>query len=506
VAFQSNATDLVGTPGLDTNGDPDSFLYNRTTGTVTLVSHVLGNPSAPGSSGTTPPLISADGASVVFGSQSLEFVGVPGLFLPNIFLYERTTDTMTLVSHVPGTPPILTPGNGSSFSFAISADGAYVTFLSNATDLVGAPGLDTNANNDVFLYERATGTVMLVSHVPGTSTATGNSTSSSGAPVISADGAFVVFRSPATNLVSGGSDTNGGPDIFRYERATGLVTLVSHAPGAPATAGNGGSDSRQISADGTTIVFSSVASDLVANDPNGASQDLFVLASTVGPVTALSKGIGGVPADGASGSPRLSANGRYVVFSSRATNLVVAGCVTGVPQVFRLDRLLGLLQCVSQTPAGAPGDGPSGDPVVSADGRYVAYPTRASNLVPGFANGQDQIVRTDMQTRQTVGASQGPAGPGAAASRSPAISGDGNLVAFVTPSGNFDPACANGIDQVQLRAVAVGTTRCVSVDASGQAGTGPSTDPALSADGTRLCRVRLGNVGGFMLAVPRDSV
>jgi Tol biopolymer transport system component len=486
VVFQSNATDLVGAPGLDTNGDPDSFLYERATGTVTLVSRVPGNPNAPGSSGTGAPVISADGAYVAFQSQALDLVG--GSFgLPNIFLYERATGTVTLVSHAPGAPPFQTPGNGSSSSMAISADGSFVAFLSNATDLVGAPGLDTNGNNDVFLYERATGTVTLLSHVPGAPTTTGNSTSTSGSPVISADGAFVVFRSAATNLVSGGSDTNSGPDIFRFERATGLVTLVSHVVGAPTVAGNGGSDSRQISADGTVIVFSSVASDLVANDPNGATQDLFVLANPVAAGATLSKGVGGVPSDGASGAPRISANGRYVVFSSRATNLVTApGCVTGVPQVFRLDRFTGLLQCVSQTLAGAPGDGPSGDPVVSADGRFVAYPTRATNLVAGCANGQDQIVLTDMQTRQTLCVSQGAAGPGAAASRTPTISGDGNLIAFVTPSANLDPACANGVDQVQLRNVAAGTIRCVSVDAGGQAGTGPSVDPALSGDGSRL--------------------
>jgi Tol biopolymer transport system component len=207
---------------------------------------------------------------------------------------------------------------------------------------------------------------------------------------------------------------------------------------------------------------------------------------TATPVRTVSRGIGGVPTDGASNAPVISADGRYAVFASRATNLVAAGCVTGESEVFRVDQTTGLTECVSQTVDGAPGDGPSGDPVVSADGRYVAYPTRAQNLAEGCANGLDQIVRTDMATRETVCVSRGPEGAGNAASRTPTMSGNGGLIAFVTPADNLDEACVNGLDQIQLRDLAAGTTRCLSVDGAGQAGTGPSVDPALSGDGTRL--------------------
>jgi Tol biopolymer transport system component len=168
-------------------------------------------------------------------------------------------------------------------------------------------------------------------------------------------------------------------------------------------------------------------------------------------------------------------------------NLVPAdeGCVTEVPQVYRFDRQTGRTECVSRTAAGAPGDGPSGDPVVSADGRFVAYPTLAQNLALDCANEVQQIVHTDMDTRATVCVSRGAAGPSSAASRQPTISGDGTLVAFVTPSADLDPACATGEDQVHLRNVMTGTTRCMTVDALGQAGTGPSVEPRLSGDGTQ---------------------
>jgi Tol biopolymer transport system component len=202
-------------------------------------------------------------------------------------------------------------------------------------------------------------------------------------------------------------------------------------------------------------------------------------------VTVLSRGPGGVPADGASEAPAVSADGRYVVFASRATNLA-AECATGERHVYRVDRLTGQTRCVSRTAAGPPGDGPSGDPVVSGDGRYVAYPTRAASLAPACASSVDQIVRTDAVTGETVCVSQGSAGPGDAPSRQPTISEDGTLVAFVTAAINLDPACATGIDQIQLRDVAAGTTRCLTVDAAGRAGTGPSLDPALSGDGTTL--------------------
>jgi Tol biopolymer transport system component len=203
-----------------------------------------------------------------------------------------------------------------------------------------------------------------------------------------------------------------------------------------------------------------------------------------GPVTTVSQGVDGAPADGASAAPRVSADGRYTVFASGAANLVAGGAPPGGPQVYRFDRQRRQTRRVSQTAAGQPGDGPSGDPVVSADGRYVAYPTLAPNLT-GAASGMPQVVRTDLDTGETVLVSQGPGGPGTAPSRQPTMTGDGNRIAFVAGDG-LDPACANGVDQIHLRDVAAGTTRCLSVDATGQPGTGPSFDPVLSQDGTTL--------------------
>jgi Tol biopolymer transport system component len=229
-----------------------------------------------------------------------------------------------------------------------------------------------------------------------------------------------------------------------------------------------------------------------------ATFDNFV-ASALAPVVVAS-------GDAASGAPRVSADGRYVVFASEATNLIAGGSPPGVRQVYRVDRQTGEVIRVSQTPGGTPGDGPSGDPVVSADGRHVAYPTLAQNLTI-CANGIQQIARTDVVTGETDCVSRGTPGPASAASSQPTISGDGNLVAFVTPA-DLDSCAPGGVDQVYLRDVAAGTTRCASVDAGGQAGTGPSTEPVLSGDGTTLVfATRATNLilGSGALAATRDA-
>ncbi|MGI8686577.1 MAG: TolB family protein, partial [Acidimicrobiales bacterium] len=166
-----------------------------------------------------------------------------------------------------------TTANGYGFNPSISADGAFVVFHSTATNLV-AGQIDANGFEDVFLFERATGAVTLVSHTPASATTTANG--SSFEPSISADGAFVAFESSASNLVAGQIDANNDTDVFLLQRATGAVTLVSHTPAGAATTANGYSVNPSISADGAFVAFHSVASDLVAgqSDANNAN-DVF---------------------------------------------------------------------------------------------------------------------------------------------------------------------------------------------------------------------------------------
>lgn len=156
------------------------------------------------------------------------------------FIYGRATEAVTLVSH--SASSATTTANGSSTFFpSISAGGAFVAFLSFATDLVVGQN-DTNAASDVFVYQRATGEVALVSHAPVSAVTTANARTNGG-PLISADGAFVAISSAATHLVAGQIDANGNTlDTFVYERATGAPSVSTNgethppAPSPPPTA------------------------------------------------------------------------------------------------------------------------------------------------------------------------------------------------------------------------------------------------------------------------------
>ena len=190
---------------------------HATLGPIELISRA--DPSVALTGGGTLGGISADGRFVVFSSTAtdLDHGQVDSNAATDVFLFDRLTQTTTLVSHIPGAPG--TTGNGASSNPVISADGAYVAFISAATNLV--PGTDTNGATDVFLYETATGTVTLVSHVPGDSGTAANGTSDS--LVISADGAYVAFRSAATNLVPGTGDRrqSASPMILRSGSTNG---------------------------------------------------------------------------------------------------------------------------------------------------------------------------------------------------------------------------------------------------------------------------------------------
>src|SRR5713101_7804894 len=286
-AFASNATDLV--PGQnDSNADYDVFLYDRVLGTRTLVSHSSSSSTTTANGGISDSFISADGNFVVFDSNATDLV--PNQSGSNtifsVFLYERATGKNTLVSHTSASPS--TSGNKSSFIGPISSDGRFVAFSSNATNLVNGQ-TDSNNDQDVFLFDRLFGGITLVSHASGSTFTTGNGPSDE--PIISADGSFIAYHSLSTNLVAGQNDMANSDDIFLYDRSTGVTTLVSHKNGAVNTTGNGFSLLEAMSGDGSIFAFISAATDLVPGfmDGNGASaSDLFVFNRTLGTTTLVS--------------------------------------------------------------------------------------------------------------------------------------------------------------------------------------------------------------------------
>ncbi|MBX3059677.1 MAG: PD40 domain-containing protein, partial [Anaerolineae bacterium] len=251
---------------------------------------------------------------------------------------------------------------------------------------------DTNGHKDVFVYDLQTGQTSRVSVASdGTH---GNSYAAY--PSISADGRYVTFVSDSSNLVSG--DTNGSADIFVHDRQTAQTSRVSVA--SDGSQANSFSELPSISADGRHVVFSSEASNLVSDDTNGY-WDIFVHDRQTGQTSRVS-----IASDGTEGNERswyqsyISADGRYVVFSSDASNLV-GGDTNNEMDVFVHDRQTGQTSRVSVASDGTQANMLAGADSISGDGRYVVFSSMASNLVSGDTNGDVDVFVHDQQTGET---------------------------------------------------------------------------------------------------------
>ena len=367
VAFHSSASNLVSG---GSNGDV--FLRDRRTSITTRVSVATDGTQGDGPSGHDGVLcISATGRFVAFASWATNLVAGDTNGVPDIFLRDRQRGETTRVSVASdGTQGIDTSWGEPS----VSADGRYVAFDSGASNLVGG---DTNGLPDVLLRDCSRGETTRVSVASDGTQGNGLS----GLPSISADGRYVAFWSSASNLVSG--DNNGSGDVFLHDCLTGETTLVSVA--SDGTQGNGGSLRLALSADGRYVAFQSGASNLVSGDING-TVDVFVHDCQTGQTVLASVASDGTPANGASFAPSISADGRYVAFESPATNLV-SGDNNGTWDVFLHDCLTGETTLVSVASDGTQGNYYSGEASLSADGRYVAFESVATNLVPGDTNG-----------------------------------------------------------------------------------------------------------------------
>lgn len=221
---------------------------------------------------------------------------------------------------------------------------------------------------------------------------------------ISADGRKVVFVSIATTLVPG--DVNGHRDAFLHDRLSRLTSLVSVAPDG--TQADGDSGGPAISADGRWVAFYTLATNLVPGDTNGLS-DVYLRELSSGALTRVSLAPGGAQADGPSQLPAVSADARFVAFSSDATNLV-SGDTNGMRDVFVHDRQTLRTERVSVASDGSQSDNRCDAAAISADGRYVAFVSPSGLLVPGDANGELDVFRHDRLSGQTTRVSVGPGG------------------------------------------------------------------------------------------------
>jgi Tol biopolymer transport system component len=200
----------------------------------------------------------------------------------------------------------------------------------------------------------------------------------------------------------------------------------------------------------------------------------------------ISLAVGGGEADGASFTPAISADGRYVAFASAASTLV-SGDSNGTEDVFVVDRVARTTERVSLSSAGEQGNGDSYGPAISADGRYVAFTSSASNLTAGDGNGELDVFVHDRVANTTVLASVGPHGTmGDGPSVAPSISGDGQLVAFESDAASLVPNDSNGTGDVFVHDIVTGATRLLSVGGNDQQTESPSFGPAISADGSSV--------------------
>ena len=363
--FESDAANLVAG---DANASRDVFLRDRVTGEVTRVS--LGPAGAEADDNSTDPSISDDGQVIAFASWATNLVAGDTNRSRDVFVHDRGTGRTTRVN----VGPMGAQSASSADRPSLSGDGRFVTFRSSAPDLVAG---DANRRADVFVHDRQTGVTSRVS----VDSAGGEADGNSDYPAISDDGRYVTFASRATNLVAG--DANGRDDVFLHDRDTGQTVRVSL--GAGGAEADGSSPVSRISGDGRFVVFQSSATNLVAGDTNG-QQDVFVFDRVSGETTRLTTGLSGAESDGSSFGPSVSDDGRYVAFQSRATNLV-AGDTNAEIDVFRHDRQTGGTVRVNVAADGAQADDRPLNPRLSDDGRTVVFSSDATNHLPGDGNG-----------------------------------------------------------------------------------------------------------------------
>jgi len=280
---------------------------------------------------------------------------------------------------------------------SISADGQSISFSSAESEMILG---DVNGAGDIFFRNLTTLETTRVSVDSEGDEAIGGS---SGNPSISSDGRYIAFTSSATNLVA--SDTNGQRDIFLHDTQNNTTTRVSVVSGG-AEAIDGDSNNPSISSDGRYIAFTSSATNLVASDTNGQS-DIFLHDTQLGTTTRVS--VDSVGAEGdfySSGTPSISSDGRYIAFTSSATNLV-AGDANGQSDIFLHDTQNNTTTRVSVDSAGLEAGGISDSPSISSDGRYIAFTSEAANLVSNDMNGVLDVFLHDTQTTETILVSRG---------------------------------------------------------------------------------------------------
>ena len=364
--------------------------------------------------------------------------------------------------------------NGHSKAPSISSDGRFVAFTSYANNLVA----NDTTGPDTFVYNRETRALTRVSDVTYTQ--------------ISGNGRFLAFSSSKDNIVPG--DTNGLSDVFRLVWETGQMKRISQAYDGTET--NGDSWAATISTDGCQVAFTSEATNLIATQsgtsahrnsvaPGYIAWQVYVYNCTDDTIRLASVSTGGNRANRDSWLGSISADGRYVSFSSEADNLAPLGVLyQDQENVYRHDLQTGETIYVSKNINGQLSDQSARNGAISANGRFVAFTSGSFDMVPGDTNGLRDVFIRDVDTGTTRRASLASNGDQATGwSNTLALSDDGQKVAFVSAANNLVQSDTNGKEDVFVHDVAPGVTTRVSIGSDGRQANDDIENGDLSGDG-----------------------
>lgn len=417
------------------------------------------------------PAIAASGDFVIFYSSATNLVPNDTNGQRDVFVYDRVQDSLSRIMAMGNTEP-----NSESTTGSISADGRWIAFDSFDSNLI--PG-DSNFERDVFVYDRESGGIQRISE--DASGVGGNSFSS--AAQISQDGRFIVFNSRADNLVPG---LTGIEDrLFLYDRLEDHLIHIENEAVSPLGSCIGNDTST------VTVAFSTASHPLIGQNISyrqivlekfeidsmtrqSLAPSMSMIASST--VPALRTVIG----DDQSDEPALSADGRYLAFTTEAGNILGEAPATG--QVVRMDLETNAIDIASLDLDKAPADASA--PSISDEGRRVAFRSGSTTLVIDDTNDRPDIFVHDFALEQTLRASVATDGSETNdSSDSPVISSDGSTVAFRSEADNLVAGDTNGVRDIFVRRLAIGTTVRASVSTLGMQGTERSSSPDISGNG-----------------------
>ena len=416
------------------------FQYDATNGTLTTIS-INGFPAWPQNDDVYGPEMSPDGRFVVFVATN----GSSACLTVQLWDAQAGTNLNVSVA-ADGSLPT----NSISDTPAVSADGHCVVFMSNATNLTG-----NAVSNGFHIYCRdvQAGTTQLID---ADTNGIGSANPVGAIPVMSSNGWCVAFACRGGGLVNG--DQNGVFNVYLRDLNGGTTELISqHDPGTNLRTGDGLSfvSPSALSDDGRKIVFTSLSDDLVPNDSNG-NMDVFIYDTQAGTNALVSIGMDGNSAAGFSSSPVMALNGRFVAFVSTATNLV-ANDTNGAADIFLRDLEMGTTTLVNVDSNGvALGTGDASAPVISQDGRYVAFLCKAT----AAASSPGTFWRDTVAGRTVTLSSSSP--------RSPSISANGQRVLWFTGSYLYvwDAQSVSNIFKFNLASGGISSTHWRPVDVS----------------------------------------